>query len=66
MGCELFSPCSALLASLQPAGYSPISPLYLPYHLPQCLQVPLFDAEVRAPPGLRAMGSAMFEAGAKG
>ena len=29
-------------------------------------QVPLFDAEVRAPPGLRAMGSAMFEASAKG
>ena len=29
-------------------------------------QVPLFDAEVRAPPGLRAMGSAMFEGGAKG
>lgn len=29
-------------------------------------EVPLFDAEVRAPPGLRAMGSAMFEGGAKG
>ena len=29
------------------------------------LQVPLFDMEVRAPPGLRAMGSAMFDADAK-
>ena len=37
-----------------------ITPMHIIY-----LQVPLFDMEVRAPPGLRAMGSAMFDADAK-
>jgi len=34
-------------------------------HMHIYLQVPLFDMEVRAPPGLRAMGSAMFDGDAK-
>ena len=34
-------------------------------HIYIYLQVPLFDMEVRAPPGLRAMGSAMFDGDAK-
>ena len=34
-----------------------------PMHL--YMQVPLFDMEVRAPPGLRALGSAMFDREAK-
>ena len=37
-----------------------MTPMHIIY-----LQVPLFDMEVRAPPGLRAMGSAMFDADAK-
>ena len=37
-----------------------ITPMHIMY-----LQVPLFDMEVRAPPGLRAMGSAMFDDDAK-
>ena len=36
-----------------------ISPMHM------CMQVPLFDMEVRAPPGLRALGSAMFDREAK-
>ena len=60
------------------AGYHPYAYVYLliplvdigechlvitPMHM--SMQVPLFDMEVRAPPGLRAMGSAMFDGESK-